>query len=371
MKVLHVAQPVDGGVAAVVLALTADQVARGWTVTVAGPSAGTLPQAVRRSGGQHRAWSASRGAGLKLPAQCARLARLIRQENPDVLHLHSSTAGLVGRLVTRGRVPTLFQPHAWSWWAASGVMLSATVAWERAAAGWTDCVIAVSEAERENGVARGVQARFEVIPNGVEISPTVPAQWSARQDLGLQERPTAVCVGRLALQKDPEMAVRAWPLVLRRVENACLVLVGTGPLEAHLREIAARLDLTRAVIFAGPQEHGARWFAAGDVAVLTSRWEGMALTVLEAQAAGRPVVATDVGGVRESLAPGVGAVVPIGDHEAFAHAVSLLLADPGRARAEGLRARAYAVRHFDVRRAVDATASISARVLRESTITGT
>src|SRR4051794_2187232 len=109
LAVLHVAQPAEAGVPQCVAALAADQVARGWDVTVAAPEGVSLSPGVT-----HRVWHASRAPGPATPGETARVARIVRDARPDVVHLHSSKAGLAGRLAVRGRVPTVFSPHAWS-----------------------------------------------------------------------------------------------------------------------------------------------------------------------------------------------------------------------------------------------------------------
>jgi glycosyltransferase involved in cell wall biosynthesis len=125
---------------------------------------------------------------------------------PDVVHLHSSKAGLAGRLAVRGRVPTLFQPHGWSWLAAPNTLLRATLAWERLAARWTSAYICVGDGEAELGRAKALRGRFMVVRNGVDLEQFQPAgeveRLAARARLGVpHDAALAVCVGRVTRQK--------------------------------------------------------------------------------------------------------------------------------------------------------------------------
>ncbi|MDQ1713751.1 MAG: hypothetical protein QOE45_3201 [Frankiaceae bacterium] len=344
LRVLHVAQPVDAGVARCVADFAAEQRAAGLDARVACPPDGPLPSWLRDAGVPYAAWPATRSPGPSVPAETRRLARILREAAPDVVHLHSSKAGLAGRLALRGARPTVFQPHAWSFAAVTGPVRAASLAWERLAARWADAVVCVSAAERDDGVAAGVRPRsWEVVPNGVDLDRwTVRDRHAARERLGLDaDAPLAVCVGRLSKQKGQDVLLAAWPSV--DVPEARLVLVGDGPLGAALT-----VSAPPRVMLAGRRDDVADWYAAADVVVVPSRWEGMALTPLEALACGRPVVATDVTGMREVL--GGEGLVPPGDPAALAGAVSAALRSPGSPASH--RARAT---RFDLR---DTTAAI-------------
>ena len=100
---------------------------------------------------------------------------LLRNLRPDVVHLHSSKAGLAGRLALRGRTPTIFQPHLWSFQVAGGVLRPVSAAWEALASRWTDQLVCVSDDELAAGRAAGVTAPAEVVCNGVDTAPAAPA----------------------------------------------------------------------------------------------------------------------------------------------------------------------------------------------------
>ncbi|HEX2292102.1 MAG TPA: glycosyltransferase [Gaiellaceae bacterium] len=356
-RILHVTQPTDAGVARTVLDLVADQSARGWDVVVASPG-GRFAARVGELGGRHVAWEAARAPGAGSSGETLRLRRAIREVGPELVHLHSSKAGLAGRLALRGSLPTVFQPHAWSFEAVDGIARRAALRWERLAARWADAVVCVSEAERARGEELGIRARWRVIPNGVDAARFERDRAKAREDrFGPAGGLLVLCVGRLSRQKGQDVLLDAWPAVERAVPGAALALLGDGPDEAALRARASR-----SVLVAGGREDVPTWLAAADVFVLPSRWEGLAYTLLEAMAAGRSVVATDVAGTAEALGGEAGAVVPPGDPKALAEAIVQRLRHPALREREGEAGRRRARELFDLRRSTQATADLYAEL---------
>ncbi|WP_406436146.1 glycosyltransferase [Streptomyces sp. NBC_00631] len=351
-RVLHLAQPVGGGVARVVLDLAKAQLTAGLRVTVACPG-GELAERARDLGAEVRGWRADRSPGAGLPDEVRRLGRLLDEVRPALVHAHSAKAGLAGRLAVRGRVPTLFQPHAWSFEAVGGATAALALRWERWGARWAHRVVCVSEAERATGVRAGIRARYTVVPNGIDTGHFTPGERPAGA-------PLVVCVGRLCRQKGQDVLLRAWPEVLRRVPDARLALVGDGPDEAALRRLAPT-----SVEFAGAVADVRPWYRAADLVVLPSRWEGMALAPLEALACGRPVLVTDVDGARESLPPGHAAhcLVPPGRPGALAGTVAALLLDPELRASLGGQGRRHVLSTHDVRRTAEAVAELYRELL--------
>jgi glycosyltransferase involved in cell wall biosynthesis len=357
MRILHVAQPVEGGVAAVVFALAHDQCDRGWDVTVACPPQGLLPDLMRKHDIALEQWTAVRSPNANTFAEIRSLARIIRKVQPDAVHLHGSKAGLAGRLAIRGRRPTLFQPHLWSFQAEPGPTIVPARIWERLAARWTHRFVCVSDDEHRDGLAAGVTGRFAVIYNGVDVEEIRPRDRAhARAQLGLGGGPIAVCVARLAPLKGQDILLTAWPDVLREVPTARLLLVGDGPTRLKLHA-EYPISADPSVLWIGNSSCPSDYMAAADVVVVPSRAEGMALVPLEAMASGRSLVAFDAGGIRQSVGDG-GVVLPIGDIDAMAREIVRRLTDPSLAREEGKRGRRIAVSRFDHRLSVNATAEL-------------
>lgn len=367
LTVFHLVQPVDGGVARVVTDLVRAQVVEGFLTVLACPPGGTLASDAAAAGARVHTWSAEGAPGLPLAREVLGAARLIRRSSPHLVHAHSAKAGLAARLAVRGRVPTVFQPHAWSFDAMEGRAAGLALKWERYGTRWATRTLCVSESERSAGEQAGIAARWAVIRNGVDLRHFSPDDTlsgaSARAALPQLDHipaaaPLVVCVGRLCRQKGQDILLRAWPQVSAAVTDAHLVLVGDGP----DREALTRLALP-GVVFAGECRDARPWFRAADVAVLPSRWEGMALAPLEAMACGLPVVLADVGGARESLPPGHEAfgLVPPQNPPALAAALTTLLTRPELRQSLGRQARTHARATHDVRE----TAAAVSRLYRE------
>jgi len=195
-----------------------------------------------------------------------------------------------------------------------------------------------------------------LIPNGIPTdeyapNPDTRAQW--RQAHGIEPRATVLThIGRFAVQKNHALLVEAFAQV-RSDAPLYLLLVGGGELENAVREQVAALGLQERVRFLGVRADVADILRASDVFVLSSRWEGNPMSVMEAMAAGLPVVSTAVGGVPELVQEGAtGLLVPSEDAGALAQAMQALVDDPVRRQAMGAAARQHAVAHFDIRHTV-------------------
>ncbi|HEY7875200.1 MAG TPA: glycosyltransferase family 4 protein [Actinomycetota bacterium] len=362
LDVLHVSQPTEAGVARIVADLAAGQVRRGWRVGVACPSAGPLARWVTTAGGTHLEWAATRAPGPRVVAEIRRLRRCVESFRPDVIHLHSAKAGLAGRLLLRGRKPCAFEPNSWSFEAVEGPVAAAARAWERRGGRWCDVVVCVSEAERRVGEDAGIDARYRLVPNGIDLGVVTPAsaddRAAARSRLALPDEPTVVCVGRLSPQKGQDLLLDAWPRILRHVPDARLYLVGDGPSRASLEE--RRVER---VTFAGHRTDVPDWLAAADVVTMPSRWEGCSLAMLEALGRGRSVVAFDVSGAAEAIDGDAGEVLRPGDLDGLARSLTERLADPTRADDEGRAGRRRIEERHDLRVTETAVAEIYAEVL--------
>ncbi len=348
LHVLHVSVPTTGGVATVATRYVRDQVDRGWNVTVACPSRGDLGYAVREAGAAVRWWRAD-SHDSTLPGAVVRLKRIVDEIRPDVVHLHSGKAGLAGRLVVRDRIPTVFQPHAWSFLASRSGVQGASLRWERYAARWATELVCVSTTERQLGESLGVHAPTTVILNGVDLAEFRPAgprdRVHARKLLGLEDVPTVLCVGALVVQKGQQDLLTDWPVIRAQIPEAELLLVGDGPDRRALERLAGGLE---GVSFIGARTDVPLWMAASDVVVVPSRWEGMALVPLEAMASARSVVATDVNGIVDSVPSGAGAIVPLDDPSGLVRALVARLEDPALAEEEGWVGRSHVETHHDV-----------------------
>ncbi|MDH6126127.1 glycosyltransferase [Kitasatospora sp. GP82] len=371
MTILHISQPTDGGVARVVVDLVRGQREAGYRVLVACPQGGRLAAEANAAGALVLDWPARRSPGPATLAEAWRLRRIILGAAPDVLHLHSAKAGLAGRLAVRGSLPTVFQPHAWSFAAVDGPLAAASLRWERYATRWARAVLCVSEQERLDGEAAGLLAHWRVIPNGVDVRHHAFADSSARRaarmSLGLDlDAPLAVCLGRLCRQKGQDVLLSAWPGVAERLPGARLALVGSGPDATALAGLVRELPEPSRVRLASDVTDPRPWLAAADLVVLPSRWEGMALAPLEAMATGRPVLLSDVPGARECLPPGqqAGGLVPPENPAELARLMIESLSDPIECERRGAAAREHMIGCHDVRTVVGRVEMLYRTILR-------
>jgi glycosyltransferase involved in cell wall biosynthesis len=251
------------------------------------------------------------------------LVRLLRRERPDILHASSSKAGVLGRLAAAAaRVPIrIFTVHGWAFTAHSGLAARLYRYADRLVRPLTTVTVCVAEHERETGLAARTctEAQTIVIPNAIDARAFPRTHRESKL-------PRLVAVGRLKAPKDFATLVRA---VADLPEQSCeLLIVGDGPDRPRLEAEIERVGLDGRVRLAGERADVPDLLAGADVFVLSSASEGMPISVLEAMAAGLPVVASRVGGVPELVADGeTGLLVPPGDSEALAQALRGLLAD--------------------------------------------
>jgi glycosyltransferase involved in cell wall biosynthesis len=216
----------------------------------------------------------------------------------------------------------------------------------------TTFVVAVSGEERSAGrAALGARAsRIRVIPNGVDVTRFSPdGTVAARAD-----DPLVVSVGRLSHQRGPDVAVAA--LALMRTPGTRLRLVGDGEDRAKIAHQASELGLAQRVELIGFRPDPAPDLRAADVVIVPSRYDGMALVLLEAMACGAAIVATRVAGCSALDAAGI--LVPIEEPALLAKAVDELLADTVRRTQLGKAARRRAVERYSVQRSQSDTVAL-------------
>ena len=263
----------------------------------------------------------------------ATLAAHLADVRPDVVHNHMFRAEIVG---TKAAIAIATAGHRRPW-VVSTVHSSRVRSCEdqeqlRRLTPEMDRLIVVSRAIEDKVVAEGrLGAERVLVYNGVDLERLVHLDpcCTLREEYGMEPDAAIVgVVGRLELEKGHPTLLEAWPLVLERVPNAYLLIVGEGSRQDALREIARDQGIERHVIFTGRRDDIPAVTAALDVAVLPSYREAQGLTILEAMAMSRPVVASNVGGIPEMVEDGVtGLLVPPHDPAALAAAVSRLLLD--------------------------------------------
>ena len=335
---------------------------RGWRVTVI---------ALSGNGGDAAAELIAAGAGflslqmrkgLADPRGWMRFNRWLKQETPDVIHAHLPHAAWLARWSRLGAPVRVVVDRLHS---ASTGGLGRRLGYRLS--GWLpDQVTAVSHAVADTHLAARMvsKARLLVLPNGVDVEtwkPDASVRQAARRELGIDDEFLWFAAGRL----DP---VKDYPTLLRAMsgvpEPARLVIAGGGPLQSELTRLCISLGLERRVTFLGFTPDVRRWMQASDGFVLSSRWEGLPMGLLEAAACALPAIATDVPGTRETVLALSGCLTLAGDAAALGNAMSAMMQTPSEERASiGQNARRQVVARFSLDAALDRWEALYAGLL--------
>jgi glycosyltransferase involved in cell wall biosynthesis len=327
---------------------------------------GDLVEAIEAAGGRvYLMRKRHRGDLTVIP----RITSLIDRERVDLLHLHNAPGAFWGTLAafcSRRRVPIVRTEHQpWRPLGLPRVYRSLHAALAKRAAR----IICVSDYVRSSYEERfpGLAGRFVTVPNGVRIDAfnDLPDRGEARARFKLpSDTPIVGTVGRLVPVKNHRLLIDAFSLVHTETPEAHLAILGDGPLGESLATHAADLRLSNDVSFVKSSPSAEIFLHCLDVFILSSESEGMPLTLLEAMAAGVPVVATGVGGIPEVIENGAdGYIVPASGPEPLARAISSLLSHPGEAREMGRRGREKAEHSFNAERTVRETERIYSDLL--------
>jgi len=258
------------------------------------------------------------------PSSFIRVVRELKRRRIDLVHVHGGVAGMWGRLAAAlARTPRcvytchglhfFYKENPVARWAVMGI--------ERALSRFNDGLIYVSEHDRGLGTSSGVLAgrRVRVIRNGIDPRKyrRVSDPRAKRVELGIpQDAPVFGSVGRLHPQKGHIVLLEAMRKLAQEHPEARLLLIGDGPLRPELEERVARWGLGERVRFLGYRHDVPELLEAIDLFVLSSYWEGLPISLLEAMASGTPVAAPKIGGVTEVVDDGkTGYLFPAGNHE--------------------------------------------------------
>lgn len=275
-------------------------------------------------------------------AAVVRLARYIRKERFTIVHTHSSIGGILGRLAARiAGVPVVVHTvHGWG--IQPGMRRGKKALYimmERLCARHTDMLVAVGEDNIRKGLAEriGSPEKYTVIRSGIDIKAYSETQdvAAAKSLLGAEGCLVIGTVGRIDNQKRPEDFVRVAELVSKRRDDVKFVIVGDGPLRKPVEELISKKRLKN-IMLTGYRKDVAMLLPAFDIFLLTSSHEGLPRSILEAMAAGKPIVSTNVDGVPEAVKHSTnGLLAGFHDTEKLAKHVSYLLDNPGIAAQMG------------------------------------
>ena len=284
------------------------------------------------------------------------LLKLCRRVKFDIVHTHTSKGGFLGRIAARlAGVPIVIHTvHGFSfneltpWWTTAFYVYL-----ERLASRFCDTMISVTNQHRLIAIEKRMASPDTIVTihNGIDLSrfEGVTATESMRRELSLAREATLIgTVGRLTPQKGQTYLLKAMPRVVRKHPQTQLVFVGDGPQEAELKDLAVELGVADHCRFLGFRRDVPELLACLNIFVQPSPREGLSITLLEAMAARRPVIATNITGNREVVDDGIDGVLcqPM-NSTALAKALIDLIENPKKARLLGKRAREKVEQHFE------------------------
>jgi glycosyltransferase involved in cell wall biosynthesis len=232
---------------------------------------------------------------------------------------------------------------------------------------FTDSIIAISRAVKISLMETGIPAdMIKIIYNGIDLSGFNSIEPRLKREFGLTGSPVIGIVSRLVPEKGYEYALKAMPIVLKKFPGALMVIVGDGPLRKALEDLCRSLEISGHVDFLGYQDRVEGLTADFDVFLLPSISEGLGLSLLEAMALGKPVVATEVGGIPEVVKSGVnGLLVPPGDDRALAEATIKILSSRQMAFSLGQAAKNTVFDKFSAQYMAEKTMEIYDKILQK------
>lgn len=296
------------------------------------------------------------------------LYRYIAQHRFDIVHTNSSKAGILGRLAARmAGVPVIVHTvHGWSFhehMPASRRRLYIFL--EKLVDKMTSAFVVVTDQDIEKGLNYGIGSlsRYHLIRSAISLDAFNPFQIDSRQaraELGLpSEAPVIGCVGRFSEQKNPLEWIRVAAGIAEKRSDCCFLMVGDGPLRAEAEALIEQLGLSGRFVLPGLRRDVHQMFAAMDVFLLTSLWEGLPRTIPQAMAMRIPVVAMRADGTAEAVLHGeTGFLCDKGNTTQMADFCVQLIDDPQLRRNMGLAGRRYALEEFDVEVMIERIANL-------------
>lgn len=278
--------------------------------------------------------------------------KLLRERDYDLIHVHTPVAAFIVRLAARKtQMPVLYTAHGFHFyqgapWRNRLIYYGA----ERLAARWQAGLIVINQEDLAAAKGFGlIEGRnlFYVHGVGVDLKLHRSARPPSKESLGLPpEAKVVLCIAEFTPNKNHALLLRSWPAVCRQAPQAYLLLAGTGETMPAMRRLAAKLGVSDRVRFIGYREDIPALLQSAEVVALTSRREGLPKTLMEAMAAGKPAVATDVRGSRDLVKHGEnGFLVNLNAPDMLAVYLRELLMDPAKARRMGERGREMIKRH--------------------------
>lgn len=257
------------------------------------------------------------------------IANYIKKTKPDIIHLHSSKAGALGRIASIFfHRPIVYNPHGWAFdMNISKKKKNLYVLIERVLGKFTNKIVNISDYEKDCALKHNITAKekIEVIYNGIEIEKYCEKgnKRELMREFGIPEDAFVIgMVGRISEQKSPETFVEIANKLKSKIENCYFILVGDGELRSKVEKKIYEYSLEDKFLITGWTNEVVKYISTFDISLLTSRWEGFGLVLAEYMASRKPIVASEVGGIPNVIDNGYnGILVNSGDVQGFCDAI--------------------------------------------------
>ncbi|UNC91470.1 glycosyltransferase family 4 protein [Candidatus Contubernalis alkaliaceticus] len=369
-KVMYVVRSVEGGIREHIKVLI-QYLKPSYDLVVVCPLRGDLAESFEKTGARIIPLNISEKLNpFRDFPQVLYLARIIQKERPDIIHLHGFKAGFIGRLSSLGfsKIPVVLTVHNYyAYPEMSKIPLSYFKQAEKLLSRRVSRIITVSDALKENlTFTLGIdEKKITRIYNGIDYARLEGINKKSSEEkintykarLGIPlEAPLIGTAARMAPQKGLGIFLEAANNIIREGRSCLFLLAGDGPMMEQLKNRIRDLNLQGKVIFPGRVADISEFLACLDIFVLPSLSEGLSITLLEALAAEKPVVASRVGGVPEIVIDGItGGLVPPGDPVSLASKVLDFLDNPQKSKNMGIQGKLRVMDYFDIKDMVKRT----------------
>lgn len=289
------------------------------------------------------------------------LRKAIQQIDPDIIAIHSSKAGIIGRLVGKSlRIPTVYTAHGWSF--TEGVPIRKKRIYkiiERCIGRITDGVITVSEYDRNLAINEKVikPDRIETIHNGVKVSELSEVK-APREKIT-----TLIMVARFSPPKKQLTLIRCLANIRKPYK---MLFVGDGPFLENAKNYSRELGLETVITFTGNRRDVENLLISSDIFVLLSDWEGLPISIIEAMGCGMPVIATDIGGISELIKENEnGFLIRKHDMDHLQQKIELLLTNPVLRKRMGKQSRRIYETNFTFERMLHRTNDFYFKIVKQ------
>jgi len=286
------------------------------------------------------------------------IKKTVKDFKPDLIACHSTAAGFLGRLAVRDKVPTTFTAHGWAFTKGTPFLRkSAAILIEKIAGKFCSKIICVSDFDKSLVLKYKIVPinKIEVVHNGVNVQDIQDVQNS---------KLSIIFVGRLAKPKDPLLLLKAFNDLSSELRNkASISIIGDGPKSKELEKFIKETRLQGVNLLGSmPRAKVLEILKKSDIFVLISNWEGFPYTIIEAMSCGLPVIASDVGGIKEAINNECGILVKRGDKQGIKDALERLFKNPSLIKEMGKNARERLEKEFSLGKMLKETEQVYKKV---------